>query len=86
MNRHQNFDGTSTTGRSFDEALPFEREDHVVNRRWCHVEVALKVGFRGSATVQFHVRHDERQVLTLSLRGLVFQDSCFPEITSVSAA
>ena len=77
VNRHQDLDGTSPTGCSFDEPVPFEGEDHVVNGWWCHVEVALKVGFGRSAAVQFGVRHDERQVLTLKLRELLFQEWIF---------
>jgi hypothetical protein len=35
--------------------------------RRCNVEIPLKVGFSWSASVQFRVRHDECQILTLKL-------------------
>lgn len=54
--------------------MPLESENHVVHGRRRHLEVALKVDFRWRATVQFDVRRDERQVLTLQLRERVPQE------------
>jgi tRNA-Thr(GGU) m(6)t(6)A37 methyltransferase TsaA len=43
-------------------------DDHIVNRRRRHLEVALRVGFGWRAAIQFRLRHNEREVLALKLR------------------
>ena len=47
-------------------------------RRWCHVEVTLKVGLGWRAAVQLDVGHDEGQVLSLQFRKRVLQLSVLP--------
>jgi len=76
--RHQNFDRPRPARCSFDQAMPFEGDDHAVNRRCCHLEIALKVSFRWRTPVQFAVGHDERQVLTLQPRELEFRQFVCP--------
>jgi len=50
---------------SADEAGPFEREHHLVNRGWADAEVFLHVGFGRRPAVQAHVEMDKRQILAL---------------------
>ncbi len=61
--------------------MPFERENHVVNGRWRDLEEPLKIGFGRSAPIQFHVRHNEGQVLTLKSCELIFQGSSLSAVT-----
>ena len=48
--------------------MSFERQNHVVNGRWCDFEVPPKVSFRRCASIQLRICHDEREVLALFLR------------------
>jgi hypothetical protein len=50
---------------SSDEAPPFEREHHLVNRGWIDPEVFLHVGFGWRAPVQTRVQVDIGQILAL---------------------
>ena len=48
-----------------DEACPFERQHHLVNRRRADAEILLHVGFGRRPAVQARVGVDERQILAL---------------------
>ena len=48
-----------------DEAISFERHDHLVNRRRSDLEMALHVGFGGRAAKHVRIGVDEGQVLAL---------------------
>ena len=48
-----------------DEAGSFEREDHLVNRRWADAEVVLHVGFGRRPAEHARVGVDEGQILAL---------------------
>jgi hypothetical protein len=40
-------DASGDAGLAPDEAIPFEAEDHLVDRRWTDAEMTLHVGFGG---------------------------------------
>ena len=50
-----------------DEAVSFEGDDHLVDRRRTDAEVALDVGFGGWTSEHVGVGMDEGQVMTLLL-------------------
>jgi hypothetical protein len=50
-----------------DEAVSFEGDDHLVDRRRADAEVTLDVGFGGWASEDVGVGMDESQVMTLLL-------------------
>jgi hypothetical protein len=50
-----------------DEAVSFEGDDHLVDRRRADAEVALDVGFGGWSSEHVGVGMDEGQVMTLLL-------------------
>jgi hypothetical protein len=50
-----------------NEAVSFEGEDHLVDRRRADAEMALDVGFGGWAPEHVGVGMDEGQVMTLLL-------------------
>ena len=50
---------------SSNEASAFEREDHLVDRRWGHAEVSLHFPFRRRPLMHARVGVDEGQILTL---------------------
>jgi hypothetical protein len=49
-----------------------------MHRWWCHIEVVPKGRFRRAAPIQLRVRNYKRQVLTLKLSELRFQEIQFP--------
>ena len=48
-----------------DESCAFEREHHLVNRRWADAKIFLHVRFGGRPAVQACVQVDKRQILAL---------------------
>ena len=48
-----------------DESLPFERQHHLMNRRWADTKILLHVGFGRRLTVQACVEVNKRQILAL---------------------
>ena len=48
-----------------DESLPFERQHHLMNRRWANTKILLHVGFGRRLTVQACVEVNKRQILAL---------------------
>ena len=67
MRRHEDFDASGDTGLTSDEAVSFEGDDHLVDRRRADAEVALDVGFGGWTSEHVGVGMDESQVITLLL-------------------
>ena len=65
MRRDQDVDGSGDAGLPPDEAIPFEAEDHLVDRRRCDAEMALHVGFGGRLAEHARIDIDEGQVLAL---------------------
>jgi len=66
--RHEQLDRPGLSRNPTDQAAPLERDDHVVDRRWCDLKEPLKVRFGGRLSVKQCVGVDERQILAL-LRG-----------------
>lgn len=54
-------------GLATDEAVTFEAEDHLVDRRRGDAEMALHIGFGGGLTEHALVDADEGQVVALLL-------------------
>jgi hypothetical protein len=50
---------------SSDESCAFEREHHLVNRRWADAKIFLHVRFGRRSAVQARVQVDKRQILAL---------------------
>ena len=48
-----------------DEAVPFEGDDHLVDRRRADAKILLHVDFGRRAAVQARIEVDKRQVLAL---------------------
>ena len=65
----QELDRPARAGSALNEPALLKRDDHVVDGRGRHPEVALHVGFSGRDAVDFSVVVDESQVLTLC-RGI----------------
>ena len=65
----QELDRPSCARSALDELPLLKRDDHVVDGRGRHLEVALQVGFSRRNAVEFGVVVDERQVLSLR-RGI----------------
>lgn len=51
----EHLDGPGLTRYPVNEASLFKREDHLMNRRWSHSEVALNISFCWWATINFGV-------------------------------
>ena len=58
-------DASGDAGLTPNEAISFERHDHLVDRGWADLKVALHVGLGGRASEHVRVGVDEGQVLTL---------------------
>ena len=52
---NEHFDAAGDTRLSSDEACSFERQHHLVNRRWADAEILLHVGFGRRPAVQARV-------------------------------
>ena len=52
-------------GLASDQAIAFERDDHLMDRGWADAEVALHIGFGGWASEHARVGVDEGQILAL---------------------
>ena len=59
------FDASWDTRLAPYEAISFERHDHLVDRGWADLKVALHVGLGGGASEHVRVGVDESQVLAL---------------------
>ena len=69
-------DASGDAGLTANEAVSFERHDHLVDRGRADLKVALHIGLRGWASEDVRVGVDEGQLLTL----------LFGEALSVEAA
>ena len=58
-------DASGDTGLTLNEAISFERHDHLVDRGRADLKVALHVGLSGRASEHVRVGIDESQVLAL---------------------
>jgi hypothetical protein len=58
-------DASGDAGLTANEAISFERHDHLVDRRRADLKVALHVGLGGRASEHVRVGVDEGQVLAL---------------------
>jgi len=58
-------DASGDAGLTANEAVSFERHDHLVHRGRADLKVALHVGLGGRASEHVRVGVDEGQVLTL---------------------
>ncbi len=63
--RDEHFDAARGPRLSTNEALAFEREHPLVDRRRADLEVSLHVGFGGRAAEHAGIRVDEGQILAL---------------------
>ena len=58
-------DASGDAGLTPNEAISFERHDHLVDRGRADLKVALHIGLGGRASEHVRVGVDERQVLSL---------------------
>lgn len=65
MRSHEDLDASGDAGLTANEAISFERHDHLVDRRRGDLKVALHVGLGGRASEHVLVGVDESQILTL---------------------
>jgi len=65
LRRDEDVDASSDTRLSADEAIAFEPENHLMDRRWGDAEMPLHVGFGRSLAEHALVDEDEGQVVTL---------------------
>ena len=66
-------------GLASDQAISFERDDHLMDRRWADAEVALHVGFGGRAAEHARVGVDEGQILALLFGEASFAGGAAPD-------
>ena len=62
---NEDFDASGDAGLASYQAVSFEGEDHLVDRRWADAEVALHVGFGRGAAEHVRIGVDEGEVLAL---------------------
>jgi hypothetical protein len=48
-----------------DQTRAVKRKDHLVNRRWSYLEVALEIGLRGRTAMEDGISVDKSQILAL---------------------
>ncbi len=65
MRREEEVDAPGDAWLSSDEAVAFEAEDHLMDRRGADAEVSLHVGFRGGLTEHALIDADEGQIVAL---------------------
>jgi hypothetical protein len=65
LGRNENFDAAWHAGLPANESRAFEGEDHLVDRRRGHTEVALHLPFGGRAPMDARVGVDEGEILAL---------------------
>ncbi len=62
---NQHFDAAGGPWLSSDEPCSFERQHHLVNRRWGDAKILLHVGFGRRPAVQAGIEVDKGQLLAL---------------------
>ena len=65
MRGNEDVDALRDSRLASDEAVAFEAEDHLMDRRRADAEVSLHVGFGGSLTEHALIDADEYQVVAL---------------------
>ena len=65
MKWDEDIDASGDALLSADEAVAFEAENHLMDRRWADAEMPLHVGFGRSLTEHALIDADEGQVLAL---------------------
>ena len=65
MRRDEDVDASGDARLSRDEAVAFEAEDHLMDRRWSNAEMALHVGFGWGLAEDVRIDIDEGQILAL---------------------
>lgn len=61
--------GPGLSGRSLDEAMCFERQNHLMYGGRRDSKVLLQIGLRGRTSMDFAVVINESQILTLSVKA-----------------
>ena len=67
MRRDEDFDASGDAPLSRDEAVAFEAEDHLMDRRRADAEVTLYVGLGGRLAEHVAIDVDEGEVVALLL-------------------
>ena len=67
MRWDEDIDASRDAWLSADEAVAFEAEDHLMDRRWADAEVTLHVGFGWSLAEHARIDVDEGQIVALLL-------------------
>ena len=65
VRRDEDADASGDARLACDEAVAFEGENHLVDRRWSDAEMTLHVGFGGSLVEHARIDVDEGQILAL---------------------
>ena len=65
LGRDEDVDGSRDAWLSADESVPFEAENHLMDRRGADAEMPLHVGFGRSLTEHALIDVDEGQVVAL---------------------
>ena len=65
MRGNEDLDASGDAGLTANEAISFERHDHLVDRGRADLKVALHIGLGGWASEHVRVGIDESQVLAL---------------------
>ncbi len=65
MRSNEDLDASGDAGLTPNEAISFERHDHLVDRGRADLKVALHVGLGGWASEHVRIGVDEGQVLAL---------------------
>ena len=63
----EDVDASGNARLSCDEAVPFEAENHLMDRWWADAEMPLHVGFGRSVAEHVGIDVDEGQILALLL-------------------
>ena len=62
---NEDLDASGDAGLTTNEAISFERDDHLVDRGWGYFKVALHVGLGGWTPEHVRIGVDEGEVLAL---------------------
>ena len=63
----ENLDASGNAGLAANKTVPFEGDDHLVDRRWADTEMALDVGFSGGLSEHVGIGMYESEVVPLLL-------------------